>query len=298
MMNIQKRKYILLVAGVLVLALIVTIVVTLCGDDTKYSNFRTLQLKPVDLALFGETHTNGTGFNSYAYWVGESYACTMEQDGQTCERISAPYVQWLFTDVVDSGHWSVIFCVGERAMSEEMSMDTPSPWRYSNIEVTIAVGKQTGLNEIVPTGWIMHGNRQVENYEEVPLESAALYGTVCLTEKELEEELAENRTSKDIRMNTTAFMVRQSYAIRLRLPENRSWKSPGYAVSGADSRGMGRFAVSCRPTFYNRYGESKTEFPQTVYFKVSYDVENTVTGERSSHSTGWLQQDYVSKLRR
>ncbi|MBQ9083801.1 MAG: hypothetical protein IJY28_09970 [Clostridia bacterium] len=289
-----KRKYIRIAAGVLVLALIAGIAVLLCRDNRKYSNFRTVQFEPMDMAILGVYPTKDNGLNGHAMWIGEGYTCTTEQNGSTGERVSVPYVAWSFSNIRGYGTWYISFSVAERVVSGEVRTDGPSPWKYSNIEITLVAGKQTDLHEIHPVGRIFNGHHAVEYYEEVPLEFSAT-GGLCYSEKELEEELSDEQ-ERVLRMNTTAFMVDQMFAVRIRLPENRSWKSAGYYLSGNDPDWVTHFALDCEPRFYNRFGESETEFAQTAYFKVTYDVENTVTGERTTHSTGWISRDYMARI--
>ena len=170
MIRKHKRKMMLGVA--IVLALIVTAVALLPRDDTKYTDFRTMQFEPVDLGLFGITPTNGEGLDSTALWVGEGYACTMEQNGNTGQRMSVPYIQWKMTDVNGgAAYWSIHFGIAERAMLNGEAENSASPWKYSNIEITLVAGEQTDLAEIDPAalekrykqGWI---SEKIDNLDD------------------------------------------------------------------------------------------------------------------------------------
>ncbi len=293
----RKRKILwTAVAAVLVLAMTVTVAVLLLRDDTEYTDFKTRQFQPVDMELFGLSSVYGNGLNCRALWIGEGYTCTMEQDGQRGERISVPYVEWEFTNVATHGCADIYFRVAERAFVDGEVRNAPSPWRYSNIEITVVVGEQTGLNGYYMVGRISQGKTVLEDQTPVSVEVAELGTWKTQTAERAEADLSQKRQTKVYKINSSRFFTSTTQAIQVRLPENRSWRNPGYHLEGGHPEPNAVFGLSCDLSMYNRYGSSKTEFPQTAYFKVTYDVENTVTGERTTQSTGWIQRDYTARI--
>ena len=82
MMHTQKRKYTLITAGILVLVLIAAAVLWRIRRIT-YTDFRKLQCQRVDLEMLGVTPGKEDGLYGTATWVGEGYACTVNQNGKT-----------------------------------------------------------------------------------------------------------------------------------------------------------------------------------------------------------------------
>ncbi len=293
MMYEQKRKIMwTTIAAALALAVVVTAVL-LFLNHTTYADFRTHQFQRLDLEMLGVEPGKEDGLYGTATWVGEGYSCTVERNGKTGECISIPYVNWEMYDVSADAFGSyaaVWFQVAERTLVDGKVCTGKSPYRYSNVTLTIIFDEQTIIGSSDAYGDVLQGNRTVEIGDVEYVEVAVLRNAMHLTPDEAEAELdkAWNKLEKSVVLDSWA------QAIQMRLPENRSWKSPGYHISGKNPEKQIRFGMDCCPGYLDRLGTGQQKFPQTAYFKVTYDVENTVTGERTTHSTGWISQNYTA----
>ena len=207
-----------------------------------------------------------------------------------------PYVEWEFTNVATNGLAEIYFRIAERAFVDGEVRNAPSPWQYSNIEITVVVGEETSLSRYHMVGRISQGKNLLEDHTAVSVEVAELGPWKTQTAERAEADLSSKRRTQVWMINSSRFFTNTTQAIQVRLPENRSWKNPGYYLNGGHPEQNAVFGLSCDLSMYNRYGSSKTEFPQTAYFKVTYDVENTITGERVTQSTGWIQRDYTARI--
>ncbi len=288
MTNTRKRKYILIAAAGLVLA---AVVVLWRIQRMTYTDFRTLQCQRVDLEVLGVTPGKEDGLYGTATWVGEGYACTVEQNGKTGECISIPYVNWEMYDVradTNGGHSAISFQIAERMTMDGNVRTGVSPYRYSNVTLTLILGEQSGVEACWPEGYAMQGHAVIELWDWTHVEVSLLESVGDRTPDEVEAELEKGWNTKDLAE------IHWAQAISLRLPENRSWKDPGIHLNGKDPAAQLRFGMKCPPDYVDRLGTDPLKVPQTAYFKVTYDVENTVTQERTTRSTGWIRQRYTA----
>ncbi len=287
----QKRKITrIAVAGALVLAVVVVIVLWFL-HRTTYTDFRTHQFQRLDLKMLGVEPGKEDGLYTTATWVGEGYSCTVERNGKTGECISIPYVNWEMSDVhadTNGGHTAIQFRVAERTLVDGNICTGASPYRYSNVTLTIIFGDQTGVGDCYVQGRVFQWDRTVDVWTVEHLEIAQVSNTANLTPEDAEQEKAWDK------LETLANIDGGARAVRLRLPEKQGWRNLGYHLSGKHPENRMYFGVRCGPDYVDRRGGTVQKFPQTAYFKVTYDVENTVTGERTTKSTGWISQNYTA----
>ena len=288
----QKRKIIrIAVAVTRVMAMVVTAVLWLI-NRTTYTDFRTHQFQRLDLELLGETPGGANGLYTTATWVGEGYTCTVEHNGKTGECISIPFVNWEMSDVWadgNGGHAEVWFQVAERTVLDGEVCTGTSPYRYSNVTLTIIFGDRTGYGDCWTEGRVFQGRSTVLIQDVENLEVSLLHDAMGLTPDEVE--IKTEKTWDQLK--TFATLDRGAQVIRLRLPEQRRGRSKGSYLSGQNPMVRIWFGIECRPDV-DRHGTDRQKIPQTAYFKVTYDVENTITGERTTNSTGWISQNYTA----
>ncbi|MBQ9083800.1 MAG: hypothetical protein IJY28_09965 [Clostridia bacterium] len=287
MTRAKKRKYII-VAGVLILA---ALAAAWLLNRTTYTDFRRMQCRRVDLEALGVTPGKEDGLYGTATWVGEGYACTVEQGDKTGECISIPYVNWEMYDLhadTNGGYAAVGFYVAERTVVDGKICTGKSPYQYSNVMLTLILGEQGGVEACFPDGCAVQGYAAIEIQTMEQLEVSVLENAMHRTPDEVEAELKKAWGDRDLAT------IHWAQAISVRLPENRNWKDPGVHLSGKDPEVQARFGMKCYTDYVDRLKTGQKKFPQTAYFKVTYDVENTVTGERTTQSTGWISQNYTA----
>ncbi len=295
----QKRKIIRIAVAAVVTGIMATIAVLWSLNRTTYADFRTMQCQLTDLELFGESPAAGSGLYREATWVGEGYACTVEQHGKTGECISIPYVEWVMYDTradTNRGEGEFRFCIAERMVMDGKIRTGGSPYRYSNVTLTLIVGEQTSIRGCRALGSFFNGRYPVDEGDKILLDVAVLDKGEYRTPEEAEATMNQAWQAYEFALNRTIFYtdVSAPQGVQLRLPEKRNGTSPWYHLGGRNAEHRAVFGVNCEMDYINRLNSDQQKFPQTAYFKVTYDVENTVTGERTTESTGWISQNYTA----